>query len=46
MVRVGLTPERPSLARAVLADEVGSDQVTVSALAQRFDVKVASPYCT
>ncbi|RZB15784.1 TetR/AcrR family transcriptional regulator [Streptomyces sp. F001] len=44
MARVGLTPERLALAGAELADEVGFDQVTVSALARRFDVKVASLY--
>ncbi|WP_433204605.1 TetR/AcrR family transcriptional regulator [Nocardia sp. CA-107356] len=44
MVRVGLTPERLTLAGAELADEVGFDQVTVSELARRFDVKVASLY--
>ncbi|MEL5957898.1 WHG domain-containing protein [Streptomyces sp. CLV115] len=44
MARVGLTPERLTLAGAELADEVGFDQVTVSALARRFDVKVASLY--
>ncbi|MFF5172259.1 TetR/AcrR family transcriptional regulator [Micromonospora sp. NPDC000089] len=44
MARVGLTPERLTLAGAELADEVGLDQVTVSALARRFDVKVASLY--
>ncbi|MEW1723613.1 WHG domain-containing protein [Streptomyces sp. NPDC093109] len=44
MGRVGLTPERLTLAGAELADEVGFDQVTVSALARRFDVKVASLY--
>lgn len=44
MVRVGLTPERLTLAGAELADEVGFDQVTVSAVARRFDVKVASLY--
>src|SRR5882757_6438479 len=44
MVRVGLTPERLTLAGAELADEVGFEQVTVSALARRFDVKVASLY--
>jgi AcrR family transcriptional regulator len=42
--RVGLTPERLALAGAELADEVGFEQVTVSALARRFDVKVASLY--
>jgi AcrR family transcriptional regulator len=44
MARVGLTPERLTQAGAELADEVGFDQVTVSALARRFDVKVASLY--
>ncbi|WP_369194697.1 TetR/AcrR family transcriptional regulator [Streptomyces djakartensis] len=44
MVRVGLTPERLTEAGAELADEVGFEQVTVSALARRFDVKVASLY--
>ncbi|MFI1675574.1 TetR/AcrR family transcriptional regulator [Streptomyces sp. NPDC020607] len=44
MVRVGLTTERLVRAGAELADEVGFEQVTVSALARRFDVKVASLY--
>ncbi|MBX6769540.1 MAG: WHG domain-containing protein [Actinomadura rubrobrunea] len=44
MARAGLTPERLTQAGAELADEVGFDQVTVSALARRFDVKVASLY--
>ncbi|MEV5343351.1 WHG domain-containing protein [Streptomyces sp. NPDC052676] len=44
MARVGLTPERLIQAGAELADEVGFEQVTVSALARRFDVKVASLY--
>ncbi|MGX1135376.1 AcrR family transcriptional regulator [Streptomyces glaucescens] len=44
MARVGLTAERLIQAGAELADEVGFDQVTVSALARRFDVKVASLY--
>ncbi|MEW2399338.1 WHG domain-containing protein [Streptomyces sp. NPDC046862] len=44
MARVGLTPERLARAGAELADEVGFDEVTVSALARRFDVKVASLY--
>ncbi|SEG55657.1 transcriptional regulator, TetR family [Actinacidiphila yanglinensis] len=44
MVRVGLTAERLTRAGAELADEVGFDEVTVSALARRFDVKVASLY--
>ncbi|WP_314245115.1 TetR/AcrR family transcriptional regulator [Streptomyces kutzneri] len=44
MARVGLTPERLTRAGAELADEAGFDQVTLSALARRFDVKVASLY--
>ncbi|MFJ2647502.1 TetR/AcrR family transcriptional regulator [Streptomyces sp. NPDC087420] len=44
MVRAGLTPERLTRAGAELADEVGFDEVTLSALARRFDVKVASLY--
>jgi AcrR family transcriptional regulator len=44
MAYVGLTTERLTQAGAELADEVGFDQVTVSALARRFDVKVASLY--
>ena len=44
MARAGLTAERLARAGAELADEVGFDQVTVSALARRFDVKVASLY--
>ncbi|MGW7486262.1 TetR/AcrR family transcriptional regulator [Streptomyces sp. NPDC054786] len=44
MARVGLTTERLVQAGAELADEVGFDQATVSALARRFDVKVASLY--
>ncbi|MET8948374.1 TetR/AcrR family transcriptional regulator, partial [Streptomyces sp. NPDC004542] len=44
MARAGLNPRRLTLAGAELADEVGFDQVTVSALARRFDVKVASLY--
>ncbi|WP_275460802.1 TetR/AcrR family transcriptional regulator [Streptomyces noursei] len=42
--RVGLTTERLTRAGAELADEVGFAQVTVSELARRFDVKVASLY--
>ncbi|CAL9343013.1 hypothetical protein SUDANB60_00303 [Streptomyces sp. enrichment culture] len=42
--RAGLTAERLTRAGATLADEVGFDQVTVSELARRFDVKVASLY--
>jgi AcrR family transcriptional regulator len=44
MGRVGLTTERLVLAGAELADEVGFEHVTVSELARRFDVKVASLY--
>ncbi|NEB77676.1 TetR family transcriptional regulator [Streptomyces sp. SID14478] len=44
MVRVGLNTERLARAGAELADEVGFEHVTVSALARRFDVKVASLY--
>ncbi|MCC2279846.1 TetR/AcrR family transcriptional regulator [Streptomyces sp. ET3-23] len=44
MARAGLSTERLTRAGAELADEVGFDQVTVSALARRFDVKVASLY--
>ncbi|MCP2342466.1 TetR/AcrR family transcriptional regulator [Actinomadura rupiterrae] len=44
MVRAGLTPELLTRAGAELADEVGFEQVTVSAVARRFDVKVASLY--
>jgi AcrR family transcriptional regulator len=42
--RAGVTPERLVRAGAELADEVGFDGVTVSALARRFDVKVPSLY--
>lgn len=44
MARAGLTTERLTRAGAELADEVGFDRVTVSALARRFDVKAASLY--
>ncbi|WP_031466967.1 TetR/AcrR family transcriptional regulator [Sciscionella sediminilitoris] len=44
MARAGLTAERLIHAGAELADEVGFAQVTVSALARRFDVQVASLY--
>ena len=44
MPRAGLTVDRLVRAGAELADEVGFEQVTVSALARRFDVKVASLY--
>ncbi|MGP3973116.1 TetR/AcrR family transcriptional regulator [Streptomyces sp. 8N114] len=44
MVRAGLTAERVVQAAAELADEVGLDNVTLSALARRFGVKDASLY--
>lgn len=44
MARAGLSTERLTLAGAELADEIGFDQVTLSELARRFDVKVASLY--
>ncbi|MFF5338982.1 TetR/AcrR family transcriptional regulator [Streptomyces sp. NPDC013181] len=44
MVRAGLTAERLTRAGAEMADEVGFERVTVSALARHFDVKVASLY--
>ncbi|MFJ7203921.1 TetR/AcrR family transcriptional regulator [Streptomyces sp. NPDC098789] len=44
MARAGLTTARLVRAGAELADEVGFEQVTVSALARQFDVKVASLY--
>jgi AcrR family transcriptional regulator len=44
LARAGLTPERLTLAGAELADAVGFERVTVSALARRFDVRVASLY--
>ncbi|MFE9186387.1 TetR/AcrR family transcriptional regulator [Micromonospora haikouensis] len=44
MVRAGLTAARLTLAGAELADEVGFEQVTVSAVARRFGVTVASLY--
>ncbi|MEU5881236.1 WHG domain-containing protein [Spirillospora sp. NPDC047279] len=44
MARAGLTPERLTVAAADLADEVGFENVTVSALARRFGVKDASLY--
>jgi AcrR family transcriptional regulator len=43
-VRAGLTPDRLARAGAELADEVGFEQVTLSEVARRFDVKVASLY--
>lgn len=44
MPRAGLTAQRLTRAGADLADEVGFEQVTASALARRFDVTVASLY--
>lgn len=44
MGRVGLTAERLTLAAADLADEVGYDAVTMTVLARRFGVQVASLY--
>ncbi|MFJ6698322.1 TetR/AcrR family transcriptional regulator [Streptomyces sp. NPDC091272] len=44
MGRERLTVERLTRAGAELADEVGFEQVTVSEIARRFDVKVASLY--
>lgn len=44
MARAGLSAERLTLAAAELADEIGFDNVTVSAVARRFGVKDASLY--
>jgi AcrR family transcriptional regulator len=44
VVRAGLTTEKVARAGADLADEIGFDRVTVSEIARRFDVKVASLY--
>ena len=44
MPRAGLTADRVTLAAAQLADELGFDEVTLSVVARRFDVKVASLY--
>ncbi|QKG21270.1 TetR/AcrR family transcriptional regulator [Actinomadura verrucosospora] len=44
MARAGLSAERLVRAAAELADEVGFENVTVSALARRFGVKDASLY--
>ncbi|GAB2907593.1 TetR/AcrR family transcriptional regulator [Streptomyces heilongjiangensis] len=44
MPRTGLTAERVVVAAADLADEVGFENVTLSALARRFGVKDASLY--
>lgn len=43
-MRSGLTAERVVRAGAEMADEVGFDEVTVSALARRLDVRAASLY--
>ncbi|MFF4578497.1 TetR/AcrR family transcriptional regulator [Streptomyces sp. NPDC001389] len=42
--RAGLTADRLVQAGAELADEIGFERVTLSELARRFDVKVASLY--
>lgn len=44
MARVGMNVERLTSAAAELADEVGIENVTVSALARRFGVRDASLY--
>ncbi|WP_181311552.1 TetR/AcrR family transcriptional regulator [Nocardioides campestrisoli] len=44
MPRAGLTPDRVTLGAAELADEIGFDAVTISAVARRFGVQVASLY--
>ncbi|MFE6281618.1 TetR/AcrR family transcriptional regulator [Streptomyces sp. NPDC057877] len=44
MARAGITAERLVAAAADLADEVGFDHVTLSALARRFGVRDASLY--
>ncbi|MBP2330318.1 AcrR family transcriptional regulator [Kibdelosporangium banguiense] len=44
MARVGMTAERLTQAAAELADEIGFENVTVSALARRFGVKDPSLY--
>ncbi|MFE0678011.1 TetR-like C-terminal domain-containing protein [Streptomyces sp. NPDC058867] len=44
MARAGLTADRLTAAAADLADEVGLDRVTLSALARHFGVKDASLY--
>ena len=44
MARAGLTPDRITAAAADLADEVGFENVTLSALARHFGVKDASLY--
>ena len=44
MARAGLTPDRITAAAADLADEIGFENVTLSAVARRFGVKDASLY--
>ncbi|MEV0616527.1 TetR-like C-terminal domain-containing protein [Nonomuraea sp. NPDC050404] len=44
MARAGLTADRVTLAGAELADEIGLDHVTMSAVARRLAVKDASLY--
>ncbi|WP_097319224.1 TetR/AcrR family transcriptional regulator [Paractinoplanes atraurantiacus] len=44
MARAGLTPDRLAQAGAELADEIGFEKVTASALARHFGVQVASLY--
>jgi AcrR family transcriptional regulator len=44
MVRAGLTQDRLTEAAAELADDIGFDNVTISALARRFGVADASLY--
>lgn len=44
MPRAGLSADRLTVTGLELADEIGFDQVTLSALARHFDVKVASLY--
>ncbi|WBB67116.1 TetR/AcrR family transcriptional regulator [Micromonospora sp. WMMD812] len=44
MARAGVTAERLTQAAAEMADDVGFDSVTISALARRFGVKDASLY--
>lgn len=44
MARAGLTPDRLTEAAAELADQVGFEHVTLSALARHFGVKDASLY--
>jgi AcrR family transcriptional regulator len=44
MARAGITPDRLTAAAADLADEVGFENVTLSALARHFGVKDASLY--